>query len=238
MYLDPQAQAIADQLAHLPRPDFSTLSVADYRAMLAAFPMPSDGDDGLASVTDDSLPGPGGPLAVRIFRPVGAAPLPLTVFFHGGGFISCGIDTHTNLCSRLAALSGSIVAAVDYRLAPEHRFPAAVDDTIAAVRALHQRAADFGADPDQIAVAGDSAGATGALAQPANVISSSAAIMPAQASARRTADVFRSEWMWLFILEAFAALLLFVFIIWWTMFSGRKNGELQDESQDQSSNSP
>ena len=129
MYLDPQAQAIADQLAHLPRPDFSTLSVADYRAMLAAFPMPSDGDDGLASITDDSLPGPGGPLPVRIFRPVGAAPLPLTVFFHGGGFISCGIDTHTNLCSRLAALSGSIVAAVDYRLAPEHRFPAAVDDT-------------------------------------------------------------------------------------------------------------
>ena len=82
------------------------------------------------------------------------------MFFHGGGFISCGIDTHTNLCSRLAALSGSIVAAVDYRLAPEHRFPAAVDDTIAAVRALHQRAADFGADPDQIAVAGDSAGGT------------------------------------------------------------------------------
>lgn len=160
MYLDPQAQALADQLAHLPRPDFSTLSVADYRAMLAAFPMPSDGDDGLASVTDDSLPGPGGPLPVRIFRPVGAAPLPLTVFFHGGGFISCGLDTHTNLCSRLAALSGSIVAAVDYRLAPEHRFPAAVDDAIAAVHALHQRAADFGADPDQIAVAGDSAGGT------------------------------------------------------------------------------
>ena len=82
----------------------------------------------------------------------------------------------------------------------------------------------------------------GALAQPASVPSSSAAIMPAQASARRTADVFRSKWMWLFILEAFAALVLFVFIIWWTMFSGRKNGELQDESQDQSqdqsSNSP
>ena len=60
MYLDPQAQALADQLAHLPRPDFSTLSVADYRAMLAAFPMPADGEDGLASITDHSLPGPGG----------------------------------------------------------------------------------------------------------------------------------------------------------------------------------
>ena len=55
MYLDPQAQAIADQLAHLPRPDFSTLSVADYRAMLAAFPMPSDGEDGLASITDHQM---------------------------------------------------------------------------------------------------------------------------------------------------------------------------------------
>ena len=100
MYLDPQAQALADQLAHLPRPDFSTLSVADYRAMLAAFPMPSDGEDGLASITDDTVPGPGGPLPVRIFRPVGTAPLPLTVFFHGGGFISCGLDTHATTTTK------------------------------------------------------------------------------------------------------------------------------------------
>lgn len=160
MRLNPQAQAIADQLAQMPSPDFSTLSVADYRAMIAAFPIAPPGDDGLASILDDTLPGPAGPLPVRLFRPVGAGPLPLTVFFHGGGFVSCGIDTHANICSRLAAMSGSMVVSVDYRLAPEHRFPAAVDDAIAAVRSLHARASALGANPAQIAVAGDSAGGT------------------------------------------------------------------------------
>ncbi|ENO78614.1 alpha/beta hydrolase [Thauera sp. 63] len=160
MRLDPQAQAIADQLAKSPRPDFSTLSVADYRAMIAAFPIAPAGDDGLESIVDDTLPGIAGPLPVRIFRPFGAGQLPLTVFFHGGGFVSCSIDTHANLCSRLAALSGSIVVSVDYRLGPEHRFPAAVDDAIDAVRKLHARASALGADPTQIAVAGDSAGGT------------------------------------------------------------------------------
>ena len=81
-------------------------------------------------------------------------------------------------------------------------------------------------------------GTGGALEQPANKLISSAAIMPARASARRAADLPRREFMLLFMLEAFAALLLFIFIIWWTMFSGRKNGELQEESQDQSGNAP
>ena len=81
-------------------------------------------------------------------------------------------------------------------------------------------------------------GAGGALEQPANKLISSTAIMPARANARRAADLSRREFMLLFMLEAFAALLLFIFIIWWTMFSGRKNGELQEESQDQSGNAP
>lgn len=161
MQLDPQARAIADQFLQWPRPDFATLAVADYRAMLAAFPMvPAVGDDGLESIEGVTLPGPAGSLDARLFRPAGRGPLPLTVFFHGGGFVSCSIDTHAGLCSRLAALSGSIVASVDYRLAPEHRFPAAVDDAVAAVTALHRRARELGADPDRIAVAGDSAGGT------------------------------------------------------------------------------
>ncbi len=160
MRLDPQAQAIVEQFAQLPRPDFSTLGVAEYRALLAAVPPMPVGDDGLASIEDDALPGPAGPLPIRIFRPAGRAPLPLTAYFHGGGFVSCGIDTHANVCSRLAALSGSIVVSVAYRLAPEQRFPAAVDDAIAAVAMLHRRARAFGADPDRMAVAGDSAGGT------------------------------------------------------------------------------
>ncbi|MBV6416530.1 MAG: Acetyl esterase [Steroidobacteraceae bacterium] len=161
MHLDPQAQAIANQFLQMPRPDFSALSVPDYRAMLALFPMlPGGADDGLASVENQMLPGPAGALAARIFRPAGPGPLPLTVFFHGGGFVSCSIDTHANICSRLASLSGSLVVSIDYRLAPEHRFPAAVEDAIAGVKALHSRARDLGADPERMAVAGDSAGGT------------------------------------------------------------------------------
>ena len=81
-------------------------------------------------------------------------------------------------------------------------------------------------------------GAGGGLEQPASTAISSAAIMPARANARRAADLPRREFMLLFMLEAFAALLLFIFIIWWTMFSGRKNGELHHESEDQSSKTP
>ncbi len=81
-------------------------------------------------------------------------------------------------------------------------------------------------------------GAGGALEQPASTAISSAAIMPAPASARRAADLLRRKFMWVLMLEAFGVLLLFIFIIWWTMFSGRKNGELHDESPDSSSHTP
>ena len=158
MPLDPQAQAIADGLAALPAPDFSTLSVADYRGMLAAFPPLPPLDDDLASVENGSLPGAAGTLAMRLYRPRGAGPWPLTVFFHGGGFVSCGLDTHDNICRRLAVRAAALVAAIDYRLAPEHPFPAAVDDAAAALRWLHEHAASIGADPSRIALAGDSAG--------------------------------------------------------------------------------
>ena len=158
MPLDPQAQAIADAMAQLPAPDFATLSVADYRAMLAAGPALPTPDDALANVEDGRLPGPGGALKTRTYRPPAAGPLPLTVFFHGGGFVSCGLDSHDNICRRLAARASTLVVAVDYRLAPEHKFPAAADDAAAAVRWLHAHAASIGVDASRIAVAGDSAG--------------------------------------------------------------------------------
>ena len=156
MPLDTEAQAIADALSQLPMPDFATASVADYRAFLAAFP-PLPGD-AVESVEDRSLPGPGGALKVRVYHPQPGARLPLTVFLHGGGFVSLGLESHDNLCRRLALQASTVVVAVDYRLAPEHRFPAAVDDACAAVRWLHAQADSIGADPARIAVAGDSAG--------------------------------------------------------------------------------
>jgi len=156
MSLDPQAQALAEGLAQVPMPDPATLTIAAYRAFLAGFP-PLPGEP-IAAVHERSLPRPGGGLKLRIYHPQPEARLPLTVFFHGGGFVSCSLDSHDALCRRLARLASTVVASVDYRLAPEHRFPAAVDDACAAVRWLHAQAADIGADGSRIAVAGDSAG--------------------------------------------------------------------------------
>jgi len=158
MPLDAQAQAFANLLVSMPMPDWSTLDVAAYRSMLAAFPPLPTLDDELASVEDGSLDGPAGPLAVRVYRPHADGPLPVTVYFHGGGFVSGGLDTHDNICRRLANRSGSAVAAVAYRLAPEHRFPAAIDDALAAVHCLRARAEGLNFDASRMAVAGDSAG--------------------------------------------------------------------------------
>ena len=156
MPLDPQAQALADALAHAPLPDPATLTIAGYRAFLTAFP-PLPGEP-LASVQDRTLPGPDGAVKIRIYHPQPGECLPLTVFFHGGGFVSCGLDSHDNLCRRLANQASTVVVSVDYRLAPEHRFPAAADDACAALRWLAAHAGEIGADAARIAVAGDSAG--------------------------------------------------------------------------------
>ncbi|HJV27637.1 MAG TPA: alpha/beta hydrolase [Aromatoleum sp.] len=158
MPLDPQAQAVAAALADFPQPDYATLTVPEYRAMLAAFPPPPPVDVPLSAVENRTLTGAAGPLPCRLYRPQAIGPLPVTVFFHGGGFVSCGLDTHDTLCRYLAARSGSLVVSVDYRLAPEHRFPAPVDDAVAAVRWVHDHADEIGAEATRIVVAGDSAG--------------------------------------------------------------------------------
>jgi acetyl esterase len=158
MALDTQAQAVADAMAQWPPLDFASLSVADYRAGLAAFPPPPTPEVALSAIEDRVLCGPGGDLRYRLYRPRASGRLPLTVFFHGGGFVACGLDTHDNICRVLAARASTLVASVDYRLAPEHKFPAAVLDAVAAVRGLREDAEAIGADASRIAVAGDSAG--------------------------------------------------------------------------------
>jgi acetyl esterase len=101
---------------------------------------------------------PGGP-ATRLYRPTGAEP-GLVVWFHGGGWVIGDLGTHDRACRRLAARSGLAVLAVEYRLAPEHPWPAAVDDAVAAVRWVRSRPEVLGVVPDRLAVAGDSAGGT------------------------------------------------------------------------------
>lgn len=157
MPLDPQARAVLDAMAAMPRPDFATLRAPDYRAALAAMPRFAPGD-AVASQTDLAVDGAEGPLPARLYRPDDGAGLPLVVYFHGGGFVVCGLDSHDNVCRSLARRAGALVLSVDYRLAPEARFPAAAEDAVAAVRWAAAHAAELGADPDRIAVAGDSAG--------------------------------------------------------------------------------
>ena len=114
----------------------------------------------IGKIENTSVPGPGGDIKLRVYTPVaaGGEALPAIVFFHGGGFILGDLDTHDGLCRILAAQSGARVIAVDYRLAPEHKFPAAAEDAFAAVCWIEKNAADLGIDANRIAVAGDSAG--------------------------------------------------------------------------------
>jgi len=113
----------------------------------------------IARVTELEIPGPAGALRARLYDPGElAGQSPLIVYFHGGGHIVGDLDTHDQPCRYLAREVPALVLAVDYRLGPEHRFPAAVDDALAAFRHAHSQAAGFGADADRIAVAGDSAG--------------------------------------------------------------------------------
>ncbi|MGR3907471.1 alpha/beta hydrolase [Burkholderia sp. SR8] len=157
MPLDPQAQALLAALAHAPAIDFDRLTVAAYRASLAGGSAFAPGD-AIAAEADWQIPATGRQLSARLYRPDAEGPLPLTVFFHGGGFVACGIDSHANLCRSLAARARTLVLSVAYRLAPEARFPAAAQDACDAVRWAAAGTRDLGARAGAIAVAGDSAG--------------------------------------------------------------------------------
>ena len=112
------------------------------------------------AVTDGTAAGATGPLRTRTCRPAGSGdgPLPLVVDFHGGGWVLGAVEGSDWLCSSVAAAVGAVVVSVDYRLAPEHRWPAAAEDCYAALRDVVARAAELGVDPGRVAVMGDSAG--------------------------------------------------------------------------------
>ncbi len=156
MPVDPQIQALLDRGTGVPATH--TLPVAEarlqYEARIAVMAPPAP----VAKIAERSIDGPGGPLKLRIYTPVGSGPFPLMMFFHGSGFVLCSLDTHDGLCRNLAASIGCVVASVDYRLAPEHKFPDGPDDCLAATRWAAAHAAELGAAPARIMLAGDSAG--------------------------------------------------------------------------------
>lgn len=157
MPLDPQVQAIVDAYAAMPAVDLSAIPAAIFRAAMDRPSVYAPGDE-VAQIEDREIPGPGGALRIRIYRPKASGRLPVTLYFHGGGFVICGLDTHDNICRCLAQRAETLVVSVDYRLAPEAKFPAAVEDACAALQWLHRHGADIGGDVSRIAVAGDSAG--------------------------------------------------------------------------------
>ncbi len=161
MDLDPLAKAFLDQLAEMRRPKVWDVTPeemrAGFRAMTKSF---GPKDVPIGKVENIAIPGPGGDLPLRIYTPVaaGGESLPALVFFHGGAFRVGDLETHEGICRLLAGEIGCRVIAVDYRLSPEHVFPAAVDDALAAVRWVETNATRLGVDPNRIAVGGDSAG--------------------------------------------------------------------------------
>jgi acetyl esterase len=130
------------------------------RAAVAARAQPVDNVDDVRSAEDVDMDSAHGPIPARIYRPHGApsGPLPVILFFHGGGFVFCDIDSHDGFCRQLSRNTGFVVVSVGYRLAPEHRAPAAAQDAHAALGWVAAHAADLGIDPQRIITAGDSAG--------------------------------------------------------------------------------
>jgi acetyl esterase len=152
---------VLDRIRRANRPPFHTLGVADARsAYVAASEVLELPRARLPRVEDLTLPAADGtPLAARLYAPASGA-LPVLLYLHGGGFTIGNLETHDSLCRQLALRSGAAVLALDYRLAPEHRFPAAVEDSWSAMRWLAQHGATLNLDPARIAVGGDSAGGT------------------------------------------------------------------------------
>ena len=162
MPLHPQAQAMVDAMARMPVVPLDQLSVEQAREQFSRTRTPFLAPpQEVGALSDLAIPGPGGRLRVRAYTPMGSRrgePLPAMVYFHGGGWVFGDLDSHDPLCRELCNLARCVIVSVDYRRAPEHRFPAAVDDSVAAVRYVAEHAADFGIDASRLAVGGDSAG--------------------------------------------------------------------------------
>ncbi len=158
MPLDPQAQAYLDQMAALNAPPLHTLTPELIRQAISMQIAMSGEPEPVANVENRVIPGPASAIPVRIYTPAGNGPFPVLVFFHGGGWVICNLDTHDNICRSLTNQAACIVVSVDYRLAPEHKFPAAPQDCYAATRWVAGNATQLNGDPSRVAVGGDSAG--------------------------------------------------------------------------------
>jgi acetyl esterase/lipase len=161
MPLDPLAKRLLAMMAAAAPVDRRRPTASERRQSLAKLMQFARSDVAGVSASDGILPGPGGDIAYRLYTPQDdAAPLPGFIFFHGGGMVAGSIETHDRVAAALAEATGCRLISVDYRLAPEHKFPAAVEDAIAATEFVSRNAVSFGIDAARLVIGGDSAGAT------------------------------------------------------------------------------
>jgi acetyl esterase len=162
MALHPQCRLILDQMAAAGGPPMEQMTPREMRAdraakagVMAALAGPVQE---VARVESRTIPGPAQPIPIRVYWPESGKNLPALVYYHGGGWVAGTLDSHDRTVRALTNTSGCVVISVDYRLAPEHKFPAAVEDADAAVRYVAEHAGEFDIDPQRVAVGGDSAG--------------------------------------------------------------------------------
>jgi acetyl esterase len=161
MPLDSHVRRVLDLLAASNGADAAPQTPMERRDAFRKLMSLSDGGEAVGGVEDLSVPGADGPLRIRVYTPIGtrSGRLPALIYFHGGGLVSGSLDTHDGICKPLANAAGCRLFSVDYRLAPEHKFPAAVTDGCAATTWIARHAAELRIDAERIAVGGDSAGA-------------------------------------------------------------------------------
>lgn len=153
----PQAQVLVEMLEEQNTPPTFALSPAAARQQLEALAEMME-PTAVGDIQDFAIEGPDTPIPIRAYVPDGEGEFPTLVFFHGGGWVIGGLDTHENICTALCSRAEVVVLSVDYRLAPEHPFPAAVEDAYAAVSWASEFAGEVSGDPARLAVGGDSAG--------------------------------------------------------------------------------
>ncbi|HEY1633261.1 MAG TPA: alpha/beta hydrolase [Acidimicrobiales bacterium] len=160
MPLDPQIEALLEQMAAMETVDYGEVTPEGLRQVMKMIAAADGPPEAVDSVRDASADGPGGSIPIRVYRPAGAgtAPLPVLVWYHGGGWVIGDLDTADTTCRKLANRSGALVASVDYRLAPEYPAPAPADDCWAALSWVVEAATELGGDASRVAVGGDSAG--------------------------------------------------------------------------------
>jgi acetyl esterase len=158
MPIDPQVEGLLNEMAALGAPPIHELSVADARLVGEGMSALAGDPIEVAAVDNITIPVDGAEIAARVYTPDGDGPHPVVMFFHGGGWVICSLDTHDNVARAICRDAEAVVVSVDYRMAPEHRFPTAVHDCFAATKWVADNAASLGGDASRLAVCGDSAG--------------------------------------------------------------------------------